>query len=128
MKTNSFRIGAQMVLLGSFAFGAQVQAQSSANQPQINCCSAVEHAMQVVGRIQKGLLRAEIEKEFVADGGFNTRQHTRYSLRACHEIKVDITFALDKTVDKTAVNFAERSPTDAVSAFSKPYLEHTFAD
>jgi hypothetical protein len=128
MKTSSFRIGAQMALLGSFAFGAQVQAQSSANQPQINCCFAVEHAMQVVGRIQKGLLRAEIEKEAVADGGFNTRQHTRYSLRACYEIKVIITFTLDKTVDKTAVNFAERSPTDAVSAVSKPYLEHTFAD
>ena len=48
--------------------------------------------------------------EFVADGGLNTRGETRYSFRACPEIKVVITFVLDKTMDKTAVNFAERSP------------------
>ena len=106
-----------------FAFGAQVQAQSSGNQPQVNCCSAVEHALQVAGRIQKGLLRAEIEKEFVADGGLNTRQQTRYSLRVCPEIKVDITFVLDK-----AVGSFEGSPNDAVSAVSKPYLEYQIKD
>jgi len=84
----------------------------------------VEHALQVVGRIHKGLRRAEIEEEFVADGGLFSRQQTRYSLRACPEIKVNITFVLDKAVD----SFAEGSPNDSVSEVSKPYLEYPAKD
>jgi hypothetical protein len=83
----------------------------------------LEKAMKAVREIQLGEARAELERDFVLDGGLQTAQNSRYVYRACHFIKIDVGFTISN-----ASSLPEPAPTDQVRHVSKPYLEYPFAD
>jgi hypothetical protein len=89
------------------------------------CCSIVSQALEAVGRIHKGTTRADVEREFVRDGGLFSRERTRYSFRICPSIKVEITFAPGKGGEG---DFVSGSPSDTVTSVTKPYLEYPVKD
>jgi hypothetical protein len=88
------------------------------------CCSIVQKALDAVGRIKKDTKRADIEKEFVQDGGIFSRSGTIYRYKLCPYIKVRVVFALDPAYK----GFADGSPKDTANSVSKPYVEYGTSD
>jgi hypothetical protein len=102
---------------------SQAIAQSAQQKASPACCSIVVAALEAVSHIHPGMSRAEVEKVFVVDGGLIIRDKTRYSLRDCHSIKVEITFDRDKQAPGVI-----GAPKDTVKAVDRPYLEYPIAD
>ena len=108
-----------------FALLAGAPLAQTSQTPTAQCCSVVSQALEAVGRIHKGATRAEVEREFVADGGLFSREKTRYSFRLCPSIKVDVSFAPGKEADG---DFVSGSPGDTVTSVTKPYVEYPVKD
>ena len=89
-----------------------------------DCCTIVSQALDAIAHIKGDATRAEIEREFIQDGGIFSRDHTIYTYRRCPYIKIVITFSLDQTSN----NFAAGSSRDVMNAISKPYLEYPIKD
>lgn len=90
---------------------------------------SVDAAMQSVARIHPGLTRADVEKEFEMDGGLQSVTPSRYVLKKCPDIKVDIEFkAADGGQPQISPSSPEFSPTDLVVKVGKPYLEYPDMD
>ncbi len=83
----------------------------------------LEKAIKTVSDIPSGEVRAELERDFILDGGFQTAQISRYVYRACHLIKIDVEFTISNSS-----SLPEPAPTDQVKHVSKRYLEYPFAD
>jgi hypothetical protein len=88
------------------------------------CCSVVRQALDAIGRIKKDTKRADIEKEFIPDGGIYSRSRTVYRFKLCTYIKVQISFTLDPKYK----GFVDGSPIDTANSVSKPYIEFGAAD
>ena len=74
--------------------------------------------------IKAGMSREDLLKVFMEDGGLNTIPATRYVLRSCHMIKVDVAF-------DTEYGQAYKEKPDRelkIKQISKPYLENMFID
>jgi hypothetical protein len=113
------------ILVISTSFGTFVPGcmpQQSSNNSQ--CCTVIARALESVNRITKDTTRADVEKEFEADGGIYSRDQTVYVDRQCPLIKIRVSFVLDKAYK----DFVTGSPRDLVVAVSKPYLEYPAKD
>jgi|SRR5436853_5325851 hypothetical protein len=74
--------------------------------------------------IKAGMSREDLLKVFMEDGGLNTIPATRYVLRSCHLIKVEVAF-------NTEYGQAYKEKPDRelkIGRISKPYLENMFID
>jgi len=89
-----------------------------------HCCSIVQQALAALGQIKKGTKRADIEREFVLDGGIYSRSETVYKYKLCPYIKVRVAFTLDPAYK----GFADGSPNDTANSVSKPYVEYGTSD
>src|SRR5258706_9408681 len=71
-------------------------------------------------KITVRMTRAEIPQSFKHDGGLEFFPQSRYLIKDCFGVKIDVDFALrrDRAWD----------PADKVVRISKPYLEEPFAD
>ena len=83
----------------------------------------LEKAIKVVSEIHSGEARADLERDFVLDGGLQFPKTSRYVYRTCHLIKIDVEF----TISNSSA-LPEPAPTDQVKHVSKPYLEYPYAD
>jgi hypothetical protein len=92
--------------------------------PNSSCCAIVAQAIDAIGRIKKDTARADIEKDFVADGGIFSRDETIYTYRLCPYVKIKVYFSLDPSSN----DFARGSPRDVARSLSKPYLEYPARD
>lgn len=83
-------------------------------------CGLVRGALYDALYLKPGMTRADIERNFITDGGAMRMTDGRYLYRRCHYIKIDVTFTLvrPKTI----------SPEDTIVSVSKPYLEQPIAD
>lgn len=112
---------ALVVLLTASAFAASPQSKPA---PE-SCCSIVEQAIAAANAVEPGMTRAEVEKEFVEDGGAQFfGQPTRYVYRRCTQIKIDVDFAVPGPAKSPGVP----NPQDRVKSVSRPYLEYMFMD
>jgi hypothetical protein len=74
--------------------------------------------------IKAGMSREDLLKVFMEDGGLNTIPATRYVLRSCHLIKVDVEFDT-----KHGQAYEEKMDRELkIKQISKPYLENMFID
>lgn len=89
----------------------------------------LQEAILSVARIHPGSTRAEVEEEFTMDGGMQFVVPSRYVLKKCPYIKVDIEF---KASDGGKLQFDEssgkHSPSDLVVKVGRPYLEYPDKD
>jgi hypothetical protein len=76
-----------------------------------------------VRELKPGVLRSQLEKDFELDGGMQSAATSRYVLKTCHYIKIDVSFSGDGINDRT-----EFLPTDKMVTVSKPYLEFPVKD
>ena len=74
--------------------------------------------------IKAGMSREDLLKVFMEDGGLNTIPATRYVLRSCHMIKVNVDFETEY-----GQAYKERPDKELkIKQISKPYLENMFMD
>ena len=83
-------------------------------------CGLVRGALFDVSHLKPGMTRADIERNFITDGGAMRMTDGRYLYRRCHYIKVDVTFTLARP--------QTISQEDTIVSVSKPYLEQPIAD
>ncbi|HKF50022.1 MAG TPA: hypothetical protein VKB38_21845 [Terracidiphilus sp.] len=89
----------------------------------------IERAIQSADSIQPGNSRAKIEQDFVMEGGLQTAAQTRYVLKKCRLIKIDVEFtAADGGKPQFTTDTGEYSPDDVVVKVGRPYLEYPIAD
>ena len=88
------------------------------------CCSVVMKALEAMSRIQKNMVRVDVEKEFAADGGIDFGSETIYAYKLCPYIMVRVKFLPNRTVDAPGGSHAH----DVVQSISKPYIEYPASD
>lgn len=99
-----------------------VQSKAQTNNQQAPCCSIVEQALASVNNIKPGMTRADVEKDFVLDGGLDFIGTSIYTYKKCLLIKIRVDFSIakpGKNVD---------SPNDVVKSVSQPYLQYPIRD
>ena len=84
----------------------------------------VVDAMDSASKLKIGMLRADVERDFEADGGISVRDRGTYTYRRCHYIKLNIEFR----VHENAPNTYAISPEDQVSKISSLYLAYPVSD
>jgi hypothetical protein len=112
-------------LILAFMFSALVfssRAQQADKQDQSE--NLIKEAISIAGNLKEGSIRSEVERDFELDGGIQSRGLSRYMLKKCHLIKIDVTFSKDKNSGTWIVG----SPDDKVTSVSKPYLEYPVMD
>lgn len=87
-------------------------------------CEMVIDAMDAASRLKIGMLRADVERDFEADGGMSVRDRGTYTYRRCHYIKLNIEFKVHENVPNTYAI----SPGDEVSKISGLYLAYPVSD
>jgi hypothetical protein len=83
----------------------------------------VDAALRAWERLAPGVARKDVEAAFELDGGLQTLRSSRYALRACRSIKIDVQFTIEGDRDPI-----ELLATDIVEEISRPYLELPFTD
>jgi hypothetical protein len=74
--------------------------------------------------IRPGMSRADLKRVFIEDGGLQTIPSSRYVLKSCAMIKVDVVFDVEY-----GLNYKERPDGEIkIKEVSKPYLEHFATD
>jgi hypothetical protein len=116
---------AAAVLLTTFVAATTIAAQAAApaapsalsQTPQV-----ILDAMNVVRGLKAGDTRAEVERNFVLDGGLNSNRESTYLFKGCCCIKIRVDFSLSPG------STSYFSTADTVIRVSKPYLECPFYD
>ena len=112
-------------------FGLRVlEVQAAANRtpgesdrPTTALCEAlIVDALKQVDELKPGTPRAVLEHGFEEDGGLQFAAHSRYVLKKCHFIKIDVEFSGGAIENRAAL------PTDQVVTVSRPYLEYPVDD
>lgn len=93
-------------------------------QPNLDSCHLVVEALRAVNELKPGMPRADLEKNFVLDGGISFPSSGTYTFKKCHYIKIDVGFEAHD-LDKGTQSL---SRTDAIVTISKPYLAYPIAD
>jgi hypothetical protein len=96
--------------------------QQTSNQDQLE--TLIKEAISIVGNLKEGSIRAEVERDFMLDGGLQSRGTSRYMLKKCRFIKIEVTFSKDER----SGTWIDGSPNDIVTSVTKPYLEYPFMD
>jgi hypothetical protein len=103
-------------------------AQQAGNAQQINTQDQLEalirEAISAVGKLKEGSIRSEVERDFILDGGLQSRGTSRYIFKNSRYIKIEVTFSNDER----SGSWIDGSPEDRVVNVSKPYLEYPFTD
>jgi hypothetical protein len=107
------------VLCGSAA-GQQAGQQSLVDATLTHEIDAV---IRIADALHPGMTRADVLKNFRAEGGISARQWNHYVYKRCPYIKVDVTFVVAPGGDQ----FKEPA-TDNIATVSKPYLEFSVMD
>jgi hypothetical protein len=84
----------------------------------------IKEAISVAGNLKERNIRSEVERDFVLDGGLQSRGTSRYMFKKCRFIKIEVTFSNDEL----SGTWIDGSPNDRVVNVSKPYLEYPFMD
>jgi hypothetical protein len=127
--TNSKIFGAGFLFVACIAMLHGPAGYSQNGQPDGQCCSIVEQALRTIDHIKKGQTRANIEKDFMPDGGADFRTETIYVFRLCPLIKVRIKFtAIGTNVTQSAVERMKDSPRDLVEEIGQPYIQYPVKD
>lgn len=92
------------------------------NSKNCDSCAVLSEALQIVQAFAQGTPRSKVEQDFRADGGLQSFRNTsRYVLKKCPSIKVDIEF---RQSDGQQGDLS----TDPIVKVSRPYLESPFWD
>lgn len=102
-------------LLGASAFG-----QTQQTDPAL--AESVEKVFKLVQKIQIGSRRESLNEDWIPDGGIQIRWATRFKLRICENIKINVAFK--KHGDDWNLN----NPEDVIAEISRAYLEHPAYD
>lgn len=89
-----------------------------------SCCTVTAQALDAAQRIKKDMFRADVEKDFLLDGGLFSREQSVYTYRRCPFIKIRVSF----TLDPSSKDFSQGSPRDVVQAVSLPYIDYPVRD
>jgi len=95
-----------------------------ASQQSSDGCQLIIEALKAAGELKPGMLRSDLEKSFVPDGGLSFPGSGTYIFRKCHYIKIDVEFGAHEFDQNTR----ELSRTDPITKVSKPYLAYPVAD
>jgi AraC-like DNA-binding protein len=109
------------LLFGIGAFTASPSGRSEAGQ---GTRQWLEERYKEATSVRAGMSRAELLRVFDEDGGLQRIPASRYVLRSCRMIKVDVEFDV-------GYGQAYRVKPDKelkIKGISKPYLEHMYAD
>lgn len=124
-KTISFRMGFTPIdsekTFWSDAVIIGVAPQPAANKDLTKQISAILIECQ---KIKPGMMRAELMKVFITEGGLSTVTHQTFVYRGYPYIKVDVDFTPSDPKQKTV----EEQPTDIISKISRPYLDWNISD
>ena len=110
-----------VLLFGIGAFTAGPSSRSEASQDPRQW---LEERYKEAASVRAGMSRAELMRVFGEDGGLQRIPASRYVLRSCQMIKVDVEF-------DAGYGQAYRVKPDKelkIKSISKPYLEHMYAD
>ncbi|HWA95142.1 MAG TPA: hypothetical protein VG844_11135 [Terracidiphilus sp.] len=102
-----------------FGVHPTTHAQAPSQVESLQADALMRDAIAAAGSIHPGATRAEVERNFIPDGGAQNGQVTRYMWRKSHLIRIDVTF----TAAPETRSLAGLLPTDEVVGVSKPYLE-----
>jgi uncharacterized protein YecT (DUF1311 family) len=99
---------------------------TSANSDHSDEVLATEHliqeALKRLAEVRSGDSRVSLERSFEEDGGMQFAGHSRYVLKKCQYIKVDIDFSGEGIENRAAL------PSDRVIRVSRPYVEYPASD
>lgn len=82
-------------------------------------CKMIEQAIAKAHKIKPGWSRRDVEKEFIEEGGMQTRDDVRYIYRRCSFIHVRIHFKLVQP--KNSMTPSEADTVTSVSALTLGY-------
>lgn len=103
-----------------------VAPMSAGKQPgedrRIADCRMVEQALSDRAHLLPGILRSDVEKFFVREGGFQTAASTTYAYSKCRFIHVDVDFELIRPSQ------IDLLPNDRVTKVSKLYIAYETKD
>ena len=108
-----------------FALCGLAPGQELNQQPQINASLTreIDVVIRTADALHPGMTRADVLKNFQAEGGISARQWNHYVYKRCPYIKIDVTFVVAPGEDQ----FNE-SATDKIATVSKPYLQFSIMD
>jgi uncharacterized protein YecT (DUF1311 family) len=82
----------------------------------------IREALKQISELRPGDSRMLLERNFEQDGGLQFARHSRYVLKKCQFIKVDVEFSGEGIDNRAAL------PSDTVVRVSRPYVEYPSAD
>jgi hypothetical protein len=107
-----------VVILSFAAFFGTVGAPAKDSR-----CALILDTLKTIQELRSGSTRAQLEQKFEADGGVQFPANSRYVLKMCPYIKIDVEFQGDRIQDRTTL-----LPADKIVKISKPYLEYPSSD
>ncbi|HYV23635.1 MAG TPA: hypothetical protein VE969_00250 [Pyrinomonadaceae bacterium] len=116
MKIGIFLIAGLIAVIGARALAPAQNADDKAHQQWL------EARYKEAASIQPGMTRAELMKLFIEDGGMQMNPVSRYVLKSCYLIKIEVKF------DKPAAYSSTPNNEMKIVEVSKPYLEHMTLD
>jgi hypothetical protein len=87
-------------------------------------CQVAAEALTAASQLKPGMVRSDLEKNFVRDGGIAFPGSGTYVFKKCHYMKINVEFDAHD-FDKTTQDL---SKTDAIIRVSKLYLAYPVAD
>jgi hypothetical protein len=81
----------------------------------------IARIIKLVNMIEVGQKREMLERDWIPDGGIQVIYQTRYKLKTCQNIKIDVDFYKSST---SSFN----DPNAAISKVSLPYLQYPAYD
>ncbi len=96
---------------------------SHSQQPAVSTdsCQMVLRALTAYSQLEPGMLRAEVEKDFLMDGGISSRSEGRYVYKECIYIKLEVEY---EPAEERGVG----SPRDVVKTLSKLTIDYAASD
>jgi hypothetical protein len=88
-----------------------------------NCGQSIKETLMIVDELKPGDTRAKLERNFQLDGGFQYVAQSRYILKKCKYIKIDV-----QLTGEGIENRIDFLPSDKILNVSKPYLEYPIDD
>ena len=85
-------------------------------------CTTIEDALRSYGKLKTGMTRADLQTDFVQDGGLSFRGEGLYVYRKCAFIKIKVSFETDSNT-RTAF-----SAKDTIRSISQLYINYPSKD
>jgi hypothetical protein len=119
MLKTSLVIGVLFFSIGTFTVGSSTRHEARQNPREW-----LEERYKEATSVRAGMSRAELMRVFEEDGGLQRIPASRYVLRSCRMIKVEVEFDV-----KYGQAYKEKPDAQLkIKAISKPYLEYMDTD